>query len=316
MEQRLQSRPTKVTPNVNSLWLEVMSDREKPGYTQPKVLSNIAVAAQRSLLAINYVEFFATVQRKAIHLLMDNTSETEERTAALDIVTRISPSMGRCLEDIAQAFILTSSTAVRREAVLQQHELPDDVSNWLRAQPILAGEALFGSVTDIAKPLLELDLARRTLFRFMSVPFSHKEHPVVHSQQNPNRSDWIPEQTRLPVLNRKPCPRVLIERHPVHQKDPGVRTVTKTSVPLAPVQDHHFRLGLPRISPVGARLREFYDHWEAVTEDSWTLSVIRSGFKLEFVQNPPLALRPVFSRIPVLSSNPRHMAIRKKFKHF
>jgi hypothetical protein len=53
-ERRLQSRPTKITPNVISLWPEVRSDRERPGYTQPKVLPNIAVAAQRSLLAINY----------------------------------------------------------------------------------------------------------------------------------------------------------------------------------------------------------------------------------------------------------------------
>jgi hypothetical protein len=49
-----------------------------------------------------------------------------------------------------------------------------------------------------------------------------------------------------------------------------------------------------------------------VTEDSWTLSVIRRGFKLMFVQNPPLAPRPVFSTIPVLTSNPRHLAIKNE----
>jgi hypothetical protein len=90
---------------------------------------------------------------------------------ATELLARISGSMGRCLEDITkqQAFILTSSTVVRREAVLQPRKLPSAVVDWLRAQPILTGQALFGPVSNVAKPLLAEDLARRTSEKIVAV---------------------------------------------------------------------------------------------------------------------------------------------------
>lgn len=41
--------------------------------------------------------------------------------------------------------------------------------------------------------------------------------------------------------------------------------------------------------PVGGRLRFFLDKWEEITNDQWVLSVIREGYKLEFLQAPPFS---------------------------
>jgi hypothetical protein len=173
------------------------------------VLSNIGVAAQRSLLSINYFEFFAAVQQKALRVLRNDESQPEEKAAAVDIISRISASMGRCLEDITkqQAFILTSSTVVRREPVLQQHKLPDDVSKWLRAQPVLSGEALFGTVADIAQPLMESDLVRRTSQKFIATPGPRRE--PAKTQQNHRPDNQTPRRGRSAALTQsyKPKPR-------------------------------------------------------------------------------------------------------------
>jgi hypothetical protein len=106
--------------------------------------------------------------------------------------------------------------------------------------------------------------------------------------------------------------RVENRRSPFKVEEPRVpsndtRSETTTS------DRHHFYHGLPE-SPlaVGARLREFSSNWEAVTEDRWTLSVIRRGFKLMFVENPPLAPHPIFSRIPILTANVKEAAVRRE----
>lgn len=39
--------------------------------------------------------------------------------------------------------------------------------------------------------------------------------------------------------------------------------------------------------PVGGRLKYFINHWEQITDDKWVLSVIKKGYKLEFVKIPP-----------------------------
>jgi hypothetical protein len=67
--------------------------------------------------------------------------------------------MGRCLEDVTkqQVYILAAATVTRREAVLLHHKsvLPTEASDWLRAQPLLTGESLFGTVAAKTKPLLQ-----------------------------------------------------------------------------------------------------------------------------------------------------------------
>jgi hypothetical protein len=170
-EDHLQSRPTQVQPDAASLWPDKKFDKSRYISTAPKVLSNIGAAAQRSLLAINYFEYFAAVQAKALKVLANRKSSPAEIAAATDLLAKISASMGRCLEDITkqQAYILTSATVVRREAVLQQRKLPLTVQAWLRAQPILTGQALFGQVSSVAKPLLVEDLARRTSEKIAAV---------------------------------------------------------------------------------------------------------------------------------------------------
>jgi hypothetical protein len=125
-------------------------DRSKPVPTAPKVLANIGAAAERSMMAINYFEFFAVVQMKAHVIMKDKRSSKEEVATALDLSVRVATSMGRCLEDVTrqQTFILASATVSRREAVLLQHKtlLPAEASDWLRAQPLLTGASLFGFV--------------------------------------------------------------------------------------------------------------------------------------------------------------------------
>jgi hypothetical protein len=57
---------------------------------------------------------------------------------------------------------------------------------------------------------------------------------------------------------------------------------------------------------------KFYENWEALTDDRWTLSVIRAGFRLVFLQDPPLTSRPPFSRIPTALANTRHQTLGKE----
>ena len=55
---------------------------------------------------------------------------------------------------------------------------------------------------------------------------------------------------------------------------------------------------LPQI-PVGGRLTLFLDNWKKITSDQWVLSVIKEGYKLEFLSIPlPRRVRPTV--IPVL----------------
>lgn len=44
--------------------------------------------------------------------------------------------------------------------------------------------------------------------------------------------------------------------------------------------------------PVGGRLRHFADKWLPITDDQWLLSVVRHGYRLEFIRPPPLSNDP------------------------
>ena len=39
--------------------------------------------------------------------------------------------------------------------------------------------------------------------------------------------------------------------------------------------------------PVGGRLKFFSKNWELITQDNWVFSVIKDGYKVEFLQKPP-----------------------------
>ena len=39
--------------------------------------------------------------------------------------------------------------------------------------------------------------------------------------------------------------------------------------------------------PVGGRLKFFAKNWQLITQDNWVLSIIKEGYKLEFLQKPP-----------------------------
>jgi hypothetical protein len=89
-------------------------------------------------------------------LISSRKTRDKEVAAALDLSMRIATSMGRSLEDVTkqQVYILAAATVTRTEAVLLHHKivLPSD---WLRAQPLLTGESLFGTVAAKTKPLLQ-----------------------------------------------------------------------------------------------------------------------------------------------------------------
>ena len=54
--------------------------------------------------------------------------------------------------------------------------------------------------------------------------------------------------------------------------------------------DHDYKVSnimkFPEI-PVGGRLTHFLPEWEKITQENWVLSIIKEGYKLEFIQKPP-----------------------------
>ena len=45
--------------------------------------------------------------------------------------------------------------------------------------------------------------------------------------------------------------------------------------------------------PVGARLSNFVEAWSSITLDSWALSILRKGYRIPFVREPPLSSSPI-----------------------
>jgi hypothetical protein len=198
-EDVLQHMPKKVQADANSLFTDKKIDNAKPVYIPAKTLANIGAAAERSLMAVNYFEFFALVQRKALAIVADRKASSTKKAAAMDIMAKITVSMGKCLEDVTrqQAYILTSTTVTRRDAILHDRQsLPGEVSDWLRAQPILIGPALFGPVANTARPLIQQDRERRTQDKYISS--SRVPSHTSSRQQQPRQSTSKGQSTRRP----------------------------------------------------------------------------------------------------------------------
>ena len=49
---------------------------------------------------------------------------------------------------------------------------------------------------------------------------------------------------------------------------------------------------------VGARLSSFGLEWEKVTRDQLVLSIVREGYKIELISNPPLSPIPIPFKLP------------------
>ena len=62
------------------------------------------------------------------------------------------------------------------------------------------------------------------------------------------------------------------------------------SLPVFPVQ--------PLPGPVGARLRLFWENWQAIQADEWVVSVLREGLKLDFHTPVALSRTPVWHPLP------------------
>jgi hypothetical protein len=67
-----------VQADTNSLFTDKKVDTTKPVYIPAKTLGNIGAAAEGSLMAINYFEFFALVQRKALAIVADRKASSSE----------------------------------------------------------------------------------------------------------------------------------------------------------------------------------------------------------------------------------------------
>ena len=57
-------------------------------------------------------------------------------------------------------------------------------------------------------------------------------------------------------------------------------------------------LPLPHL-PVGGRLVSFVNVWEEIDAESWVLSTIRKGLRLQFITRPPLTSTPIPVSLPV-----------------
>ena len=52
-------------------------------------------------------------------------------------------------------------------------------------------------------------------------------------------------------------------------------------------------LPLPHIQ-VGGRLAHFAQNWQKVTNNKWVLSLVRTGYRIPFIERPPLSVDPIF----------------------
>jgi hypothetical protein len=93
-EPLLQHKPKLLEADASSLWPDKKVDVNKTLSIQPKFVANLGAAAEKSLMAINYFEYFARVQKKAHSVLTNKESSPEEFAAALDIISRITKCMG------------------------------------------------------------------------------------------------------------------------------------------------------------------------------------------------------------------------------
>ncbi|VDI39259.1 Hypothetical predicted protein [Mytilus galloprovincialis] len=67
----------------------------------------------------------------------------------------------------------------------------------------------------------------------------------------------------------------------------GLVTVEEEK-PQDTLDDKVRKVKFPKIHiPVGGRLTHFLQEWEQITQDQWVLSIIKDGYKLEFLQKPP-----------------------------
>ena len=52
-------------------------------------------------------------------------------------------------------------------------------------------------------------------------------------------------------------------------------------------------LPLPHIQ-VGGRLAHFAQNWQKVTNNKWVLSLVKTGYRIPFIERPPLTVDPIF----------------------
>jgi hypothetical protein len=80
------------------------------------------------------------------------------------------------------------------------------------------------------------------------------------------------------MTRRTRLARILVKEIGVRFVSQGNRTVD------SPIQVRNYQLK-PEI-PVGGRLNFFQKNWEKITDDQWIISIMKEGYKLEFLKKP------------------------------
>lgn len=67
--------------------------------------------------------------------------------------------------------------------------------------------------------------------------------------------------------------------------------------------------------PVGARLLHFVEAWSLITKDSWALSILRKGYRIPFLRDPPLSQEPIkfpvsAHQLPILKEEVRILLMK------
>ena len=90
----------------------------------------------------------------------------------------------------------------------------------------------------------------------------------------------------LPKTITKPQPEVEAEVEEEVEEEASKNSDSRTE--LSQLQES------PDYPPVGGRLGDFWQKWEALGADPWVVSVLREGYNLEFSSSPRLSNEPLF----------------------
>jgi hypothetical protein len=199
---------------------------------------------------------------------------------------------------------------------------------FLRAQPLLSGTSLFGEVAELAKDSQELNQADRTLHNMKDTVTNMSRtvsgisaHSLPQTVSTPASVEWPRPEARetlcMNLLRISPLtPQGVFPFTSAQHQGPGrgraggdprtipflIGALTSYALPrndesIVPVTQSDLSASVK--CPVGRRLQRFYASWEVITDDDCTLSVVRRGYVLQFLQHPKLTSTPPFSCIPV-----------------
>jgi hypothetical protein len=161
----LDHRASKIQADAASLWGSKKTDIKD--YTfDASTFDKAESAVRKSLLALNHCDWFTSSLVRADEVITDPDSTQRDYDNAVDFNSRVKDSIGMCLETACkqQAFLLSLLLAKKRDSAIHLHKdaLHPGLVPFLRAQPILSKQAVFGPVAEIAKELQATSRADKT----------------------------------------------------------------------------------------------------------------------------------------------------------